>query len=263
MSVENFVLYQVENQVATITLNRANRRNAFDEKIIDLLLRYFHTISQDPNIRIVVLKGAGDHFSAGADLNWMQKMINYNELENKKDAEQLSKLMQQLYHLNKPTLCLTQGAAIGGALGLIACCDIILAEKNAIFAFSEVKLGLAPAVISPYVIEAIGTKAAKYWMLTGNTFTAHQAKKMGLITEVVDSGELAVHARKIIQCLKNHPPQAIQSIKHLVNDLHPDFLYTSETKEKLIQLIADRRVSVEGQEGILAFLEKRKPNWPD
>jgi methylglutaconyl-CoA hydratase len=243
--------------VAILELNRPEKHNAFDDHVISELIKCIeHANSLD--IKALVLKTNGKHFSAGADLNWMKSMAGNNFDENVADSKQLAKLMSVLANSPHPTLCLVQGAAFGGALGLIACCDIAIATEQAKFCLSEVKLGLIPAVISPYVIKAIGERQARRYFLTAETFNAKDALNMGLIHEISD--DLAQSEAHFLSCLLNNGPLAVKSAKSLI-----EAVANHSIDETLIdytaQQIALIRVSEEGQEGLSAFFEKRAPAW--
>lgn len=259
-TLENSLLVTTEQQVCTLTLNRPNVHNAFDDQLILNMITALKAIQNDQSIRAVILKSNGRHFSAGADLNWMQQMINYSEIKNKKDSLKLAELMQILNQLNVPTIALVQGAAYGGAVGLVACCDIALATKNAVFCFSEVKIGLIPAVISPYVIQAIGARAARRYFLTAENFDAKTALSLGLIHQLVEN--LDESANMLIKTIKKNSPKAICASKQIIFK-NQNSLYNQELIDHTASQIAKIRVSTEGQEGIKSFLEKRKPYWID
>jgi methylglutaconyl-CoA hydratase len=243
-----------------ITLNRPDIHNAFDDQLIRDLTRALQKLEQHPNVRLVILKASGKSFSAGADLNWMRRMADYSWSENYQDSLALASLMQTLYQLKKPTLALVQGATFGGGVGLVACCDIALASDKAVFCLSEVKLGLIPAVISPYVIKAIGKRHASRYFISAEKFDAHRAQAIGLVHEVLAGDSFESDCEKFISNLLNNGPQAIQAAKSLINfvDNTP---YDEEMIRETAQKIADIRSSKEGKEGVSAFLEKRAPAW--
>lgn len=246
----------ISQQVATITLCRPDCHNAFDELMIEELTQHFSAVERDPEVRVVLLTGEGKSFSAGADLAWMKKAAHYSKVENQKDAKLLATMLKTLYELKKPTIAVVNGTAFGGAIGLIACCDIVLAGETAQFCFPEVKLGLAPAVISPFVIAAIGPRAARRYFLTAELFSAKTAQTLGLVHEVVNNPE--EKANQICHQLLQNGPKAIQAIKQLLKKpIEPALA------KKTVELIAKLRTSPEGQEGLAAFLEKRKPSWTD
>lgn len=260
MDTSSKILVEQDKSIVTITLNQPDKHNAFDDKLIRELLAQLKEIALSPQVRIVILQAKGKSFSAGADLNWMQRMVNYTEQQNVVDALQLSDLMENLYQLPQITLALIQGPTYGGGVGLVACCDIAIGCKQAKFCFSEVKLGLIPAVISPYVIAAIGARATRRYFFSAETFSAQQALQLGLISEIVDIGNLQEHGRALAQTILNNAPQALLSSKQLItkyshSKMNPDL------KQALARLIAQIRVSEEGQTGIRAFLAKKKPIW--
>lgn len=256
----SLVLTTIEGDVATVTLNRPERHNAFDDRMISELHSSFESLSSRSEVRVVQLAAAGESFSAGADLDWMRRVSSYSEEQNRADAERLARLLHLIATLPKPTLALVQGAAYGGGVGLIAACDIVLAAEGARFGLTEVRLGLVPAVISPYVIGAIGARWARRLFLTAERFDAALAQRIGLVHEVVPAERLATRGGEIAAMLKEGAPKAQTESKALVAQVAGDF-----ADEFLIghtsALIARMRAAPEGREGIAAFLEKRKPNW--
>jgi methylglutaconyl-CoA hydratase len=261
MTEQQAITIDVDDRgVATVTLNRPHIHNAFDDKVIDELIKAFESIHKNNDVRVMVLAANGKSFCAGADLNWMKKMTNYSYDQNMQDASQLAKLFNLLYTLNKPTIAKVQGAVYGGGVGLVACCDIAIGSKLSKFCLSEVKLGLVPATISPYVIEAIGPRLAKRYFMTAEVMSSRRARRIGLLSEAVSEEELDSSAENIISSLLNNGPTSVAIAKHLVNQISHrtiDDQLIAETTD----LIATVRVSDEGQEGLTAFLEKRKPNW--
>jgi methylglutaconyl-CoA hydratase len=241
--------------VCTLTLNRPERHNAFDDQLINTLLHCLREIERDSAVRVVVLTGAGKSFSSGADLQWMRAMAKYDEQTNVKDARRLAELMETLNTLSKPTLAAVNGSAFGGAVGLIACCDIAIASEAAEFALTEVRLGIAPAVISPYVVAAIGARQARRLFFSGERISAHEARRIGLAHDVVGAHALAEAVEKQVLNLLKAGPNALIECKRLVLRL------TASTYVDTAEVIARLRVSAEGQEGLAAFFEKRKPNW--
>ena len=246
--------------VATVTLNRPEVRNAFDEHLIAELTGLFQKLDQDDGVRVVVLGGTGKSFSAGADLNWMRRTAEYSKAENFEDASRLARMMRSLDTLSKPTVAKVHGAAFGGGIGLVACCDLALAAESAVFSFSEVRLGLLPAAIGPYVLAAIGSRNARRYFLSAERFSADEARRIGLIHEVVPAAELDARVETLLAELLKGGPQAQRTCKAFLADIQGKPLdeglthYTSER-------IATRRASPEGQEGVNAFLDKRAPNW--
>lgn len=246
------------NCIAIITLNRPEIFNAFDDQLIAQLTAALKQCEQDANVRAVIIKSNGKHFCAGADLNWMQRMAAFSETQNLSDAEKLAELMYSLYTLNKPTIALVQGAAAGGGVGLIACCDIAIASTDANFCLAEVKLGLAPAVISPYVIRAIGERAAHRYFLTAERFDATKAQSLGLIHEVIPLSDLETYGLDLAEQIASNGPTAVTIAKELILKTNP---IDKNSIEETIQCIAKLRASKEGKEGIQAFLDKRLPAW--
>lgn len=249
-----------ERGVATITLNRPEKCNAFDEQMITELTDALETSGNNPKTRIVILTAAGKTFSAGADLDWMKRMGRYSYDENLADAKLLSRLPKVLYELPIPTIANVQGPAFGGALGLISCCDIAVATTSTTFCFSEAKIGLIPATISPYIIQAIGIRQAQRYFLSAETINSHQALALGLIHEVVDKIELDSTIEGITQSLLSNSPAAMCAIKNLIQNIGHRPI-DDETRLETCKRLAEIRVSDEGQEGLSAFLEKRHPDW--
>ncbi|MFQ3206304.1 MAG: methylglutaconyl-CoA hydratase [Glaciecola sp.] len=246
--------------VATVTLNRPHIHNAFDDTVIDELIKAFESIHQDNGVRVMVLAANGKSFCAGADLKWMKQMASYSYDQNKQDASQLAKLFSSLYNLNKPTIAKVQGAVYGGGVGLVACCDIAIGSKLSKFCLSEVKLGLVPATISPYVIEAIGPRLAKRYFMTAEVMSSRRARRIGLLSEAVSEEELDSCVENIILPLLNNGPKSVTTAKNLVNKISRRTI-DAQLIDETSDLIASVRVSHEGQEGLTAFLEKRTPNW--
>ena len=246
--------------VATLTLDRAQKHNAFDDTMIAELLQALDKIENDRSVRILILRAAGKSFSAGADLDWMRRMADYNDEQNQADARQLANLMYRLNRFNKPVVARVHGVSFGGGVGLIACCDIAIASSDAVFSLSEVRLGLIPSVISPYVISAIGSRAARCYFLSGERFDASRALQLGLVHEVVESEVLEDSLGQCIDNLLSSGPKAQAAAKDLIH--HVDGRRIDETLiEETARRIADVRASDEGREGLNAFLQKRKPDW--
>lgn len=248
------------DHVATLRLNRPQLHNAFDDGLIDALTGCLQRLGADADIRAVVLAGNGASFSAGADLHWMQRMAAADEAENRRDALALARLMRVLDELPKPTVARVHGAAFGGGVGLIACCDIAIGVPEAKFGLTEAKLGLLPAVISPHVIAAIGTRAARRYFASAEVFDAAEALRIGLLHQVVDATLLDAAVQRQVELLRKAGPLAAASAKRLVTDVasHHD---AERHDNDNAALIARLRVSPEGREGIRAFLEKRDPAW--
>lgn len=247
--------------MATVTLNRPDLHNAFDDNLIALLTEELKRLESDQAVRLVRLAGNGKSFSAGADLGWMRRMAGYSREENLADARGLAELMRTLNFLSKPTIALVQGAAYGGGVGLVACCDIVVATRRALFCLSEVKLGIMPAVISPYVVEAIGARAARRYFQTAESFDAAEAHRLGLVHELVENdAEMYAAADRIASAILKNGPQAMAEAKQLI-----PFVSRGPIDGAMIEGTAERiarvRASAEGKEGVSSFLEKRKPAW--
>lgn len=261
MSEPTILTHTDEQGIATLTMNRPEMHNAFDDTFIADLTNGLRKLEADTSLRLVVLRSNGKSFSAGADLNWMKRMASYTREENLADANGLAELMRTLNFLKKPTIALVQGAAYGGGVGLVACCDIVISLRRATFCLSEVKLGIMPAVISPYVVDAIGARAARRYFQTAEAFDAAEANRLGLVHELVDTvEEMETVAGRISTALLNNGPAAMAEAKDLVS-----FVSRGSVDKTMISATADRiarvRASAEGQEGLAAFLEKRKPAW--
>lgn len=249
-----------ERGVAALTLNRPERHNAFDDALILDLTNALKRLAHRSDVRVIVLAGAGRSFSAGADIDWMRRMATNTQEANLADAAALAGLMHTLDRLPKPTVALVHGPAYGGGVGLAACCDVVLASQSATFCLSEVKLGLTPATISPYVINAIGARWARRYFVTAEVFSATRAQQIGLVHEVVSETELDATKDRIIEALLQGAPGAQADAKDLVflSQGRPvDSALAQETGRR----IAARRASAEGREGLTAFLEKRAPAW--
>ncbi len=260
MNYNSLMIINHDNGIVEITLNKPDIHNAFDENLIAELTAILSELESNPATRVVILNARGKSFSAGADLNWMKKMAGYSREENYRDSLKLSNLMATLYQMKCPTIVAVQGAAFGGGVGLIACCDIAIAATNAKFSLSEVKLGLIPAVISPYVIKAIGERAAKRYFVTAEMFNANKAEQLGLISEVVDASELDNKVNSIARKILSNGPDAVTHAKELINAVS-DKPIDEQLKKMTAHKIADTRASTQGQEGVSAFLDKRNPNW--
>lgn len=254
------LLSEQQNHVFIISLNRSSKHNAFDDRLLIALQQTLDDAIANPQIRAIILKANGRHFSAGADLAWMQRMAEYSEEENLKDALVLARLMYTLHQSPKPTIAMVQGSAFGGGAGLAAACDFAIAATSARFCFSEVKLGLVPAVISPYVVKAIGERTAKYLFMTAETFGAQQALKLGLVQHCVADEELEPFTLKLAEQMTRLAPQAVNDCKPLVN-LVAGRVINEELLNETAAVIAKKRVSAEGQQGLRAFLNKETPNW--
>ncbi|MDP2226950.1 MAG: enoyl-CoA hydratase-related protein [Moraxellaceae bacterium] len=245
--------------VATLRLNRPEVHNAFDDGLIAELNDAIDHFARHPDVRLLVLASSGKSFSAGADLGWMKRMALYSRADNEADAGELERLMRGLYEFPKPTLAIVQGAAYGGAVGLVSCCDIVIASNKASFSLSEAKLGLAPAVISPYVIAAIGARQASRYFLSAERFDAERAREIGLVHEITPPEALESTAEAMISTLLDNGPIALMACKALVRKISP--ASSDDIRHYTTTLIASLRTSQEGQEGLGAFLEKRAPAW--
>jgi methylglutaconyl-CoA hydratase len=246
--------------VVRVTLNRPDVHNAFDDRLIAELTDALARLGQNDSVRAVVLTGAGKSFSAGADLNWMRRMAGYSDEENLADARGLASLMQTLNELPKPTVARVNGAALGGGTGLVACCDIAIASEKASFGTTEVRLGIIPAVIGPYVVAAIGPRHARRLMLIGERIPAIEAARIGLVHEVVPADGLDVAVDAVLENLLRCGPKAIAAAKQLVRDLTGRPI-TADLIDDTAKRIARLRATAEAHEGIAAFLEKRRPAW--
>ncbi|MDP6775018.1 MAG: enoyl-CoA hydratase-related protein [Rhodospirillales bacterium] len=249
-----------QNGTGWVTLNRPDVHNAFDDVLIAELTAALERLGTDRAVRAVALRAAGKSFSAGGDLNWMRRMAGYSPDENRRDAEGLAAMLGTLSHCAKPTLALVQGAVLGGGVGLVAACDIALAAEEATFCLSEVKLGLIPATIGPYVIAAVGERQARRYALTAERFDAMEAMRIGLVHEVVPAAGLAAAAERMLGALAGNGPLALAATKDLVRAVAGRPI-DAEVMAETARRIADIRASDEGREGITAFLEKRKPGW--
>lgn len=248
--------------VAWLTMNKPQSHNAFDAELIQALTGALEAVDKNPKIRAVIITGAGSTFSAGADLNWMRSMAKASESENLDDSLQLAKLMRTLNYLSKPTIARVNGAAYGGGVGLIACCDIAIGIEATKFSLSEVKLGLVPAVISPYVISAIGLRHARRLFLSAEIFDSELALRIGLLHETVPFANLDETIDKTLHWLLKGGPVAQQEAKQLALRVSSNTFANAEKQDREnAALIAKLRVSQEGQEGLNAFLEKRAASW--
>ena len=255
------VLTETDGPIGIVTLNNPDKHNAFDDKLIVDLTRALGALDTNQEIRIVVLSAAGKSFSAGADLNWMKRMSTYSEEENFRDATALGELMRTLHGLSKPSIARVQGAAYGGGVGLVACCDIAVGTQNAAFSLSEVKLGLIPAVISPYVIAAIGERAAHRYFLTAERFDAAEGFRLGLLHELAAADdEMDEKINDICVALMQGGPGAhleTKALIHAVANRPIDDAVITDTAKRIARV----RAGDEGKEGVSAFLEKRKAHW--
>lgn len=257
-SNDSVYLEERANGIALLTLNRPEKHNIFDAAMINALLSNFHLLNENPKVRVILLHANGLNFSAGADLERMHQLSSLSEEENYQDALQLAHVLKSLREISKPTIALVHGSTYGGGLGLIACCDIVIAADSAKFCFSEVKLGLIPAIISPYIISAIGYRYARYYFLTADLFDAGEAVRIGFAHQVVPASALVEEGLKLASKLLQNGPKSLEAVKRLVD-------YFQHIDDEIVRMTASWnakiRKSEEGQEGIKAFFEKRKPVW--
>jgi methylglutaconyl-CoA hydratase len=248
-----------EGAVARVTLSRPEVRNAFDDIAVDELTRAFVAASADGETRVVMLAGDGPAFCAGADVGWMRRAGGYSRGENEADAEKMARMLRSIDASPKPVIVLAHGAAIGGGVGLVAAADIAIAAQGTVFSLAEVRLGILPSVVSPYVLRAIGPRAARDLFLTGDRFDADEALRLGLVHAVVPASELEAAGRKKAASLLSSGPEAIRAAKTLIEQV--TYLRPEEAAPLTVRTIAERRASDEAKEGLSAFLEKRSPSW--
>jgi len=256
----NHLQLRVEKYLATITLNRPEVRNAFNDEVILELTQVFRDLGTRDDVRCIILAASGSAFCAGADLNWMKRMADYTREENVADAARLGEMLRTIFTCPKPTIARVQGDVYAGGTGLVAACDIAVAVDTANFCLSETRLGLIPATISPYVVRAMGARAAHRWFLTAERFAAAEAHRIGFVHEVVAVDQLDARVGEIAQALVNAGPAAVQATKKLVHDVAENDI-SPELIRMTVESIADVRVSPEGREGLQSFLQKRKPGW--
>jgi methylglutaconyl-CoA hydratase len=260
MSEPNILIEIDGRGVARLTLNRPAVRNAFDDVLIADLTAALARLERDSEVRVLVLTGSGESFSAGGDLNWMRRMAGYSEAENLADAEALAELLRRLNEFEKPTLARVNGAAFAGGLGLVCCCDVAVAASEAAFSVSEVRLGLVPATISPYVVAAIGARASRRYFLTGERFSADEARRIGLVHEVVPRAALDGAVDGIVAALLAGGSAAQARSKRLIAEVQ-DRAVGESVMGLTARAIAEARASAEAREGLAAFFAKRKPGW--
>lgn len=254
------LLTEIQDNICFITINRVSKSNAFDNHLLAEMQTQLDLAISNPDVRVIVLKANGKHFSAGADLGWMQSMAQFSEEENLNDSLVLGNLMYRLNQSPKPTIAMVQGSAFGGGVGLVAACDIAIASTSARFCFSEVKLGLIPAVISPYVVKAMGERIAKMLFMSAEVFEAPRALALNLVQHCVPEENLLEFTVKYAKQISNNAPNAVRLSKQLAG-----YVADKEINQELVHytasLIAQKRVSSEGQHGLKAFLNKETPNW--
>jgi methylglutaconyl-CoA hydratase len=254
------LLLDVTGGIATVTLNRPDVRNAFSDTVIAELTQAFADLGDRADVRAIVLAANGTAFCAGADLNWMRRMADYTRDENLADAAKLAEMLRVIYECPKPTVARVQGDVYAGGMGLVAACDMAVSVPTAGFCLSEVKLGLIPATISPYVIRAMGARAAHRYFLTAERFTAAEAHRLGFVHEVVSADALDAKVAELTQALASASPNAVRACKQLVLDVAEREI-NAPLIAGTVEGIADIRASDEGREGVQSFLQKRKPGW--
>ena len=245
--------------VARVVLDRPELRNAFDDVLIEKLTETFEALSSDDSVRVVVLAGEGKAFCAGADLSWMKRMVTYGPEENRRDAAALAAMFRRIDTCSKPVVGRIQGAALGGGAGLVAVCDVAVATEDALLGTTEVRLGIVPGVISPFVVRKIGESQARRWFLTGERFSSAEALRAGLVHAVVPESALDAEVDRVLDALLLGGPEALAESKELARRMGR--LPIDEALEEATGVIAARRASPEGQEGMRAFLERRSPSW--
>ena len=255
-----FLDIQCQSFKATVTLNRPEVRNAFNDEVIAELTAAFHEFSAREDVRCIVLAGNGPAFCAGADLNWMRRMAGYTHKENIADAAELAEMLRVIYRCPKPTIARVQGDVYAGGMGLVAACDIAVSVDTAQYCLSEVKLGLIPATISPYVIRALGEQASRRWFVTAERFGATEAHRVGFVHEVCGADALDATVEGIVATLVANGPMAARACKRLVQDVAGQPI-SAELHAETARRIADIRASDEGREGVQSFLGKRQPRW--
>ena len=254
------IQFHIRERIAHLTLNRPEVRNAFNDPMIAELKEAFSLINDHKELIAVILRGNGPVFSAGADLNWMKSTLHYSYEQNHADSNKLQELFEDFYHIGPPSITIVHGACMGGANGLAAASDIVLAEEQTQFRFSEVRVGLIPATIAPFVIRRMGPQTAKYYMLTGKAFRGEEALRNGLVNATGNQEKLDTELDILLKELPTNSPQAMRETKRLINQISM-LSDEQDIRERTVDAIATARVSEDGQEGMQAFLEKRKPRW--
>jgi methylglutaconyl-CoA hydratase len=251
----------IKDKVCEVRLNRPDVHNALNDELIYDLYEAFELLNDEKDIRVIVLTGNGKSFCAGADLNWMKSVVNYSYEQNYADSLKLAKLMYLIFTHSKPVIAKVNGAAVGGGVGLMSVCDILVANERTKFGLSEVRLGLVPAAISPFVMSRIGEAHSRELFITGERITAEYAKKIGLVNRCVPMEELDETVQNYVDTILKNGPEAVRTVKEMIFKVTQ--VKFPEIQEYTAELIAGLRLSEEGQEGMSAFLEKRKPNWVD
>ncbi|MCB9852223.1 MAG: enoyl-CoA hydratase/isomerase family protein [Phycisphaerales bacterium] len=256
-----FVRHSIDNGIAAVVIDRPDLHNAFNEVVIAELTFAMRELGERDDVRVVVLRSEGKSFCAGADIHWMKRMVDYSVEENIADATEMAGMLRAIRECPKPVIARVHGACIGGGVGLAAACDLAVAVKDAVFCLSEVKLGILPAVISPYVLEKIGPGHMRRYAVTAERFDGEEAKRIGLVSDCVeDETALDTWIAKVAKITMGNGPEAVAACKRVLQEVSaaPNW----DDKQRItVQYIAERRVSAEGQDGLKAFLEKRKPGW--
>jgi methylglutaconyl-CoA hydratase len=260
MTMYTTIEFEKNADLATVWLNRPDIHNAFNEVMIREVIDCVEAVNTMDDVRVLIIRGRGKSFCAGADLNWMRAVANYSFEQNFKESRNLSKCFYTVYTCKKPTIAIVHGAAIGGANGLLASCDFAYAEDNTTFSLSEVKIGVVPACISPYVIKRVGEYPAKELMLTGRRIKGKEAEQFKLVNKSLPAEELDAYVMSVIDLLRTSGPKAMTQCKSLIYNIC-NIESLEQARESTARMIAEIRASEEGQEGMAAFLEKRKPNW--
>ncbi|MBP7353524.1 MAG: enoyl-CoA hydratase/isomerase family protein [Comamonas sp.] len=255
-----YLTLTVNAGVATVTLTQPEIRNAFSDEVIVEITEAFRVAGERPDVRAIVLAAEGTAFCAGANLNWMRRMADYDRAENLQDAGALAEMLRTIYHCPKPTIARVQGDVYAGGMGLVAACDMAVAAENAGFCLSEVKIGLVPGTIAPYVLRAMGARAGHRYFLTGERFDAAEALRIGFVHQVVAAEQLDDAVDSLLKALLVAGPDAVRSCKKLVLDVAEREI-NAQLIASTVEVIADIRASEEGKEGVQAFLSKRKPSW--
>lgn len=257
---EPLIITHTEEAITTITLNRPEKRNALNGEMIKILTEELHNLAHHSKTRVLIIKANGEAFCAGADIDWMKKISASSYDENYDDAQYLADFLYQLYTFPQPTLALAHGAVLGGGLGIVSACDIAIAADNASFGFPEVKIGLTPSCISPYLLAAMGERIVRYYMLTGERFTAKEAVDFRLVHKEVVAGDLHEKGFSLAQTLLLNGPEALRAAKQLIHAVNKEKI-TEALIQKTAEHLANIRRSKEAQEGLQAFLEKRQTKW--
>lgn len=248
-----------QNQIAHVRLDRPDVRNAFHPEMIEKLTETFERFAKRSDLRAIVLSGEGKAFCAGADLNWMKSMVNYTLQQNQEDSQKLFQMFESIWNCPVPVIGMVHGAAFGGAVGLMAVCDYVIAEESTQLCFSEVKLGLVPAVISAFILKKCTQGSVSHLMISGKVFSPREVLAAGLVHEILPSGEMAEGLKKALANFEAAGPEAVQETKKLIRKL--SHLNWTDSRNETCRVISERRVSAEGQEGLKSFLEKRSPKW--